>query len=136
MPFKSKAQQRFFYANKKKLEADGVDVEEWSDETDFKHLPERAGAKHKAKRHMTKTSEFWATEFFGEKSAAFRIPQIHPHIPIYGDIAGLGILAGPSVYGMATGEEASPMTKNIAEVGGLGLLAATQVPHLTGMLAH
>lgn len=42
MPFKSKAQQRYFYANRKKLEAQGVDVAEWSKDTDFKHLPEKA----------------------------------------------------------------------------------------------
>ncbi len=43
MPFKSKAQQRFMFANKKKLEKEGVDVKEWADATDYKHLPERAG---------------------------------------------------------------------------------------------
>ena len=51
MPFKSKSQARYFYANKKKLESEGVDVDEWAHKTDFKHLPE-------------KKSEFLATEFF------------------------------------------------------------------------
>jgi hypothetical protein len=42
MPFKSKAQQRWMYANKPKM------AKEWAAETDFKHLPARA--KHKKKK--------------------------------------------------------------------------------------
>jgi hypothetical protein len=38
MPFRSKAQQRFLYATHPK----GVDLKEWSEHTDFKHLPEKA----------------------------------------------------------------------------------------------
>jgi uncharacterized protein YcfJ len=45
MPFKSKAQQRFMYAKKPK----GVDLKEWSDSTDFKHLPAHATKKHEKK---------------------------------------------------------------------------------------
>lgn len=30
MPYKSKAQQRYFNANRKKLERQGVDVDEWN----------------------------------------------------------------------------------------------------------
>lgn len=37
MPFKSKAQQRFLFANKPK----GVDLKEWASHTDFKALPEK-----------------------------------------------------------------------------------------------
>lgn len=37
MPFKSKAQQRFMFANKPK----GVDLKEWASHTDFKGLPEK-----------------------------------------------------------------------------------------------
>jgi hypothetical protein len=37
MPFKSKAQQRFMYATHPK----GVDLKEWAESTDFKHLPEK-----------------------------------------------------------------------------------------------
>ena len=29
MPYKSKAQMRYFHANRKKLERQGVDVDEW-----------------------------------------------------------------------------------------------------------
>jgi hypothetical protein len=42
MPFKSKAQQRFMYANKDKLKKQGVDVDEWASKTDFTKLPEKA----------------------------------------------------------------------------------------------
>ena len=45
MPFKSKAQQRFMYANKKKMKSQGVDVDEWSSKTDFSKLPEKAKKK-------------------------------------------------------------------------------------------
>lgn len=38
MPFKSKAQARYFFANRKKLEKEGVDVQEWSDKTDYSKL--------------------------------------------------------------------------------------------------
>lgn len=48
MPFKSKAQQRWAYANKEKLKSQGMDVEEWSDETDFSKLPERKKPKKTA----------------------------------------------------------------------------------------
>ena len=41
MPFKSRRQQRYFYANRKKLERQGVDVGEWSGSTDYENLPER-----------------------------------------------------------------------------------------------
>jgi hypothetical protein len=123
MPFKSKSQQRFFYANKKKLEKQGVDVEEWSKETDYTNLPEK-----KAEFEAT-----WATEFF--KGASAPSFSIHPKVPVWADIGGLGVLAAPSAYELATGNEASPEVKNVAELGGLGILAATQVPHLTGHIA-
>jgi len=42
MPFRSVAQQKFMFANKNKLEKQGVDVKEWADATDYKHLPKRA----------------------------------------------------------------------------------------------
>lgn len=41
MPFASKAQQRFFYANRKRLAKQGVDVEEWSKSTDYSKIPDR-----------------------------------------------------------------------------------------------
>lgn len=41
MPFASKSQQRYFFANPTKL--GGLkQVKHWADETDFSHLPERA----------------------------------------------------------------------------------------------
>jgi hypothetical protein len=43
MPYKSKAQQRFFHANKSKLESQGVNVNEWDKATANKRLPERLG---------------------------------------------------------------------------------------------
>jgi hypothetical protein len=46
MPFASKAQARFMFANKKKLGKQGVDVEEWAHATpDIKKLPEKKSNK-------------------------------------------------------------------------------------------
>lgn len=46
MPFKSKAQQAYFNANRGKLEAQGVDVNEWNQSSKGKKIPERKGKKH------------------------------------------------------------------------------------------
>jgi hypothetical protein len=45
MPFKSKAQQGYFNANRGKLEAQGVDVDEWNAASKGKKLPAIARAK-------------------------------------------------------------------------------------------
>lgn len=47
MPYKSLAQERFFNANKKKLEAEGVSVDEWNKASKGKKLPKRAPKKKK-----------------------------------------------------------------------------------------
>ncbi len=41
MPYKSEAQKKFFHANKKKLEKQGVDVEEWDKESKGLKLPKK-----------------------------------------------------------------------------------------------
>lgn len=45
MPYKSKAQEGYFHANKAKLEKQGVDVKEWDSASKGKQLPERAPKK-------------------------------------------------------------------------------------------
>jgi hypothetical protein len=45
MPFKSKAQQGFFNANRAKLEKQGVDVDEWNSASKGKKLPEKVSRK-------------------------------------------------------------------------------------------
>jgi hypothetical protein len=42
MPYKSQAQERFFNANRKKLEAQGVNVDEWNQASKGKKLPKKA----------------------------------------------------------------------------------------------
>lgn len=42
MPYKSDAQRKFFNANRKKLEAKGVDVDEWNESSRGKKLPKTA----------------------------------------------------------------------------------------------
>ena len=41
MPYKSKAQERYFNANKSALEAKGVDVNEWNEASKGKKLPSK-----------------------------------------------------------------------------------------------
>lgn len=41
MPYKSKKQEAYFHANKKKLEAKGVNVKEWDSASRGKKLPLR-----------------------------------------------------------------------------------------------
>ncbi len=43
MPFKSLAQERYFNANRDKLEAQGVNVDEWNQASKGLKLPARAG---------------------------------------------------------------------------------------------
>lgn len=60
--YKSLAQQRYFHANRAKLESQGVNVSEWDRATKNKNLPSRKGktrlakAKDKLKRGMSKLS--------------------------------------------------------------------------------
>jgi len=51
MPYKSKAQQKFFHANEKKIGK--AKVREWDNATDFKHLPKRLNKKTKAALKLT-----------------------------------------------------------------------------------
>lgn len=46
----------------------------------------------------------------------------------------LGMLAAPSLYHMATGNEASDTTKDVSEVGGLGLLIHGELPNFLSAL--
>lgn len=47
MPYKSERQRKFFNANRKKLKAQGVDVDEWNEASKGKKLPSK---KSKSKR--------------------------------------------------------------------------------------
>jgi hypothetical protein len=47
MPYKSKAQERYFNVNRKKMEAQGVNVDEWNASSKGKKLPARAKKKKK-----------------------------------------------------------------------------------------
>jgi len=45
MPYKSEAQRKYFHANKKKLEKQGVDVIEWDNESKGLKLPKKSKKK-------------------------------------------------------------------------------------------
>src|SRR5208282_1161247 len=49
MPYKSKAQEAYFNANRGKLESQGVNVNEWNQASKGKKLPERVKAKSRGK---------------------------------------------------------------------------------------
>lgn len=48
----------------------------------------------------------------------------------------LGMLAAPSLYHLATGNQADETTKDVAEVGGLGLLIHGELPALMHALGR
>jgi hypothetical protein len=50
VPYRSLAQEGYFHSNKKKLEAQGVDVDEWDKATKGKHLPKRVVKKTKPRK--------------------------------------------------------------------------------------
>lgn len=45
MPYKSQAQRKYFNANRKKLERQGVNVSEWNSSSKGRKLPKRAKRK-------------------------------------------------------------------------------------------
>lgn len=49
MPYKSDKQRKFFHANKEELESQGVDVEEWDEESRGKKLPNKVKPNKKKK---------------------------------------------------------------------------------------
>ena len=50
MPYKSDAQRKFFNANRDKLEKQGVNVDEWNEESKGLKLPERIKKRVKRKK--------------------------------------------------------------------------------------
>lgn len=50
MPYKSVKQERYFNANRKKLEAQGVNVDEWNKASKGKKLPMKAGKRVSSKK--------------------------------------------------------------------------------------
>ena len=52
MPYKSLAQERFFNANRAKLEKQGVDVGEWNAASKGKALPKHAAKGRKVKLNL------------------------------------------------------------------------------------
>lgn len=57
MPYKSQAQRRFFNANRKQLEAEGVDVEHWNKSSKGKKMPEKVSEKSPAKKQADEVAK-------------------------------------------------------------------------------
>lgn len=49
-PFKSQSQRAYFYANRKKLEKQGINIEEWERSTKGKKLPKKVKKKKEGKK--------------------------------------------------------------------------------------
>jgi hypothetical protein len=47
MPYRSEAQRKYFHANKKKLQAQGVDISEWDRSSKGKKIPKKVKRKKK-----------------------------------------------------------------------------------------
>ena len=60
-----------------------------------------------------------------EKSASY--------VPGFLDLAGLGVLATPTVYDVTTGKRPSHKMSRAAELTGLGLLGVSVLAHMKGM---
>jgi hypothetical protein len=55
MPYKSVAQERYFNANRSKMEKQGVSVDEWNSASKGMKLPKRKGAFAKAKERNARS---------------------------------------------------------------------------------
>ena len=55
MPYKSEAQRKYFNANRKELESQGVDVNEWNQASKGKKLPEKADDKESEKKAFVRS---------------------------------------------------------------------------------
>lgn len=75
MPYKSDAQRRYFNANRKKLEAQGVDVDHWNEVSKGKKLPEKASSVQAL-----------------AKQAAEATPEYKPPSPLSAFLTGLGVV--------------------------------------------
>ena len=54
-PYKSLAQERYFNANKEKLESEGVDVDEYNEASKGKKIPERVTTPTKKSKKKGRT---------------------------------------------------------------------------------
>jgi len=82
---------------------------------------------------MSKPTAVEVIEYLREKTAAGGYTGMF-NANITSPIA-LAALAGPSLYHMATGNEASDDTKDLAEVGGLGMLIHGELPAFARSIA-
>lgn len=82
---------------------------------------------------MSKPTAVEVIEYLREKTASSGFTGMF-NSNITSPIA-LAALAGPSLYHMATGREASDTSKDVAEIGGLGLLIHGEIPALLRSIA-
>jgi len=112
MPLKSKRQARYFFANKEKLEAQGVNFKEWISSTNFKKLPEKVASVATVLAPMTGMAEnvdlaFKDPKRTKRKQLSDRLVDIvdaqdaleDQNTGTYGHAAGTGALVGGLIMG-------------------------------------
>jgi hypothetical protein len=112
MPFKSVSQRRFMYAAEERGDVPKGTAKKWEEHTPKgRKLPERVSKKE------TEKTAFQLG--FEKKANAFSHST---------ELLGLGILAAPNSLNLMH-KPMSEKSKDIAEVGGLGILALPSIAH-------
>jgi hypothetical protein len=154
MPYKSEAQRRYFNANRDKLEAEGVDVDEWNESSKGKKLPEKAEKKsgiisdlfstgreaqeehEKEKEKLDKAVARNVRERLARQIAKEKVAMDKEAIGgLLGGLVGAGLGAGkarslgmPTTHGAEEGFVRGGLTGSAGTIGGgLGLLGSLKL---------
>ena len=141
MPYKSEAQRKYFNANRDKLEAEGVDVDEWNEESKGKAMPEKqanysvvqnmawiSAQQEKSAESIKDKLQSFVSQ--GISSAKKAIPAVKHHLPkirlpdtvagaTLGGLGGLGY-AGLRDFMSDNEEEDNARYKTYGALGALG----------------
>jgi len=92
MPYRSEAQRKYFNANRKKLEADGVDVDHWNETSKGKKLPETKSQPVKQSSAGDEVEKSSGASWRGAKGLAAILSRYAGRAP-YGNESRLDVLA-------------------------------------------
>lgn len=148
MPYKSEAQRKYFNANRKKLEAEGVDVDHWNEISKGKDMPEKkanysviqnmawiAAQQEKSAESIKDRLQSFVRQ--GVASAKKAVPAIKHHLPrirlpdtvagaAVGGLGGLGY-AGLRDFMSDNEEEDDARYKTYGALGALGGAGAANI---------
>ena len=126
MPYKSEAQRKYFNANRKKLEAEGVDVDHWNKESKGKAMPEK-------KSYAVVQNLAWAIAQ-QEKAANLKSPYVREKLENEEEeekpqrnylAAGLLGVGGASALGLSRGIANDETANTLREIPNLKFDAAS-----------